>query len=206
VRPERSDRSDTAEVVPAKPEQAVAVSELIATAFVPLPPTVWLVADPAERQRRLAAQFLLLVEHAFDYGHVEVTTDLSAAAVWFHQEGAEPPPPPDYDERLATAAGPHLARFQTLDEAFAAHHPHEDHHHLAFLAVQADQQSQGVGSVLLRHHHDRLDRAGIPAYLEASSTRARDLYLRHGYRLRGEPFFLPDGPPFWPMWREPGGG
>jgi hypothetical protein len=50
-----------------------------------------------------------------------------------------------------------------------------------------------------------LDDSGRPAYLEASSPRARDLYLRHGYLPRpGTPFHLPDGgPPMWPMWREP---
>lgn len=192
------------EILRAEPEHAEAVSALVAEAFLPLAPTTWLVPDPAERRRRLEANFLILVEHAFTYGHVELAGDHSAAAVWFHQEGdTEVPPPPGYDERLATAAGPHLARFQALDDAFAAHHPHGRHHHLAFLAVREDRQGNRLGSNLLRSHHRRLDRAGIPAYLEASSTRARDLYLRHGYRLHGEPFHLPDGPPFWPMWREP---
>jgi hypothetical protein len=46
----------------------------------------------------------------------------------------------------------------------------------------------------------------VPAYLEASSPRARDLYLRHGYTLRPDaPFRLPGGPPLWGMWREPAG-
>jgi GNAT superfamily N-acetyltransferase len=198
--------TSTPEVVGAKPGQAGAVGTLIAHAFVELPPTRWLVADGAERRRRLAAQFVILVEHAFNVGHVEVTSDRNAAAVWFHNDGDEPPPPPDYDRRLAAAAGPHLPRFQALDDAFAAHHPHEPHHHLAFLAVLPGRQSRGLGSLLLSHHHQRLDEAGIPAYLEASTTRSRDLYLRHGYRPRGDPFHLPeDGPPFWPMWREPGG-
>ena len=44
----------------------------------------------------------------------------------------------------------------------------------------------------------------MPAYLEASSPRSRDLYAQHGY-LAGEPFRVPDGTPFWPMWREPVG-
>jgi hypothetical protein len=47
-------------------------------------------------------------------------------------------------------------------------------------------------------------RDGTPAYLEASSPRARDLYLRHGYAMRrGSAFRLPEGPLLWPMWREP---
>ncbi|MFL6144372.1 MAG: GNAT family N-acetyltransferase [Labedaea sp.] len=192
------------EIVRADPEQAGLVAELIAEAFVPLPPTVWLIADPEERRRRLAAHFVILVEHAFRHGHVELTGEHTAAAVWFHHDGeAELPPPPAYDARLAAAAGPHLDRFVALDDAFAAHHPHGVHHHLAFLAVRPEHQNQSIGSRLMAAHHERLDRTGTPAYLEASSAEARDLYLRHGYRLRGEPFHLPDGPPFWPMWRAP---
>jgi GNAT superfamily N-acetyltransferase len=194
------------QIVRAAPGQAESVAALIALAFMDLPPTIWLVADEVERRLRLEANFLIFVEHAFTHGHVELSEDHTAAAVWFHQDGdREIPPPPSYEDRLAASAGPHLDRFRALDEAFAEHHPHEPHHHLAFLAVQPDRQSRGVGSALLDAHHRRLDEAGVPAYLEASTTRSRDLYLRHGYRLMGEPFYLPDGPPFWPMWRKPRG-
>lgn len=192
------------QIIRAEPDQAGLVAELIAEAFVPIPPAVWLVADPEERRHRLAANFVILVEHAFRHGHVELTGDQTAAAVWFHHDdGAQLPPPQDYDARLAAAAGPHLDRFTAIDDAFAAHHPHGVHHHLGFLAVRPEHQHQGIGSLLMAAHHERLDRTGTPSYLEASSTGARDLYLRHGYRLLAEPFQLPDGPPFWPMWRDP---
>ena len=39
-----------------------------------------------------------------------------------------------------------------------------------------------------------------PPYPEATDPRNRDLYARHGYQVR-EPFALPDGALFWPMWR-----
>ena len=51
-----------------------------------------------------------------------------------------------------------------------------------------------------------LDAASRAAFLEASSPRARDLYLAHGYvPMADAPYDLPDGgPPMWPMWRQPG--
>jgi hypothetical protein len=55
---------------------------------------------------------------------------------------------------------------------------------------------------LLDRHHARLDQAGLPAYLEANHPRNRDLYARHGYRVRSV-IELPDGPPLWTMWRSP---
>lgn len=180
------------------------VSALIATAFHELPATRWLVPDAEERPRRLKADFRIFVEYAFEHGHVEVTEDGAGAAVWVHHNGSPLPPPPDYDERLIFVTGPHVRRFRILDELFDANHPHDVvHHHLAFLAVDPSRQNEGIGSRLMDEHHRRLDSAGTGAYLEASSPEARALYLRHGYRDRGEPFYLPDGPPFWPMWRDP---
>jgi GNAT superfamily N-acetyltransferase len=191
-------------VVRADVSQAERVSALIASAFHLLPATRWLVPDDAERPRRLKGNFRIFVEYAFEHGHVEVAEDGSGAAIWVHHNGSPLPPPPDYDERLIFVTGPHLKRFRILDELFDANHPHDVvHHHLAFLAVQPDRQGEGIGGHLMEQHHRRLDAAGVGAYLEASSPEARALYLRHGYIDRGEPFYLPDGPPFWPMWRDP---
>ena len=160
--------------------------------------------EPAERRRVLAADFELLLEPALAHGTVHVTADRSAVAVWLPQgTGPAVPPPADYPARLAAACGAWTTRFETLDELFETNHPDRPHHHLAFLAVAPGQQGAGLGSALLRHHHDWLDRSGLPAYLEASSVGSRELYARHGYRT-GEPFRVPDGTPFWPMWREPG--
>ncbi|WP_405095363.1 GNAT family N-acetyltransferase [Micromonospora sp. NBC_01412] len=180
------------------------VAERIARAFLVLPATHWLVPDDSEREAVLADNFEILVGHAMAHGHVYATADRAAVAVWFPQVGDEVPPPADYDTRLAAACGEWVERFRHLDVLFAASHPHAGHHHLAFLAVAPDRQGQGLGSALLRHHHARLDADGVPGYLEASSEIGRDLYARHGYRAR-EIFRLPDGTPFYPMWREPAG-
>ncbi|WP_320069643.1 GNAT family N-acetyltransferase [Micromonospora sp. RTGN7] len=179
-------------------------AERIAEAFLVLKATHWLVPEAAEREAVLADDFEILVGHAMAHGQVHATADRAAVAVWFPQRGEEVPPPADYDTRLTAACGKWTERFRHLDELFADHHPHADHHHLAFLAVTPDRQGQGLGSALLRHHHAWLDANGIPGYLEASSETGRDLYARHGYRSR-EVFRLPDGTPFYPMWREPAG-
>jgi GNAT superfamily N-acetyltransferase len=112
------------------------------------------------------------------------------------------PPPDDYERRLKEVAGDAFDRACRLDAALEAGHPVQPHHYLAFLAVRPDQQGRGVGSALLDRHHARLDAAGLPAYLEANALRNRDLYLRHGYRVRSV-IELPDGPLLWTMWRSP---
>ena len=124
--------------------------------------------------------------------------------MWFPQHTGPTPPPQDYDTRLAAACGRATARFQVLDERFEDTHPHEfPHHYLAYLATQPGRQSRGLGTTLLTLHHRHVDERGEPAFLHASCARTRDFYTRHGYEPLGEPFHLPDGPPMWPMWREP---
>lgn len=185
------------------PERTQLVAERVAAAFLVLDASRWLVPDAGKREVVLAGQFEIVVDHAMRHGLVFGTTDLTGVAVWLPSIGANPaPPPPDYDSRLAAACGEWRDRFAHLDELFAANHPQPDHHHLAFLAVQPDRQGQGVGSALLRHHHAWLDAKRMPGYLEASSELGVELYAKHGYQVR-EPFRLPDGTPFWPMWREP---
>lgn len=181
--------------------EAVAIADRIAESFLELPPTAWLVPEPADRRQVLRDDFRILVEHAYDAGEIHVLDDLSAVAVWYFVDD-DFPPPADYERRLAEACGPYTERFAYLDKLFEANHPHQPHHHLALLAVRPDVQGIGLGTALLAHHHARLDGDGTPGYLEASSTASRDLYARHGYQV-GEPFTLPDGAPFWPMWREP---
>jgi GNAT superfamily N-acetyltransferase len=180
------------------------VAELIGAAFQPLQVACWLVPDPDRRAAILPANFRIFVDHAVAHGEVHVTFDRSAAAVWFPRDGLQPPPEPHaYQQRLVAACGEATERFQLLDELFDQHHPIEPHHHLAFLAVRPDRQRRGLGTALLAYHHTRLDTMGMAAYLEASSAEARNLYLRHGYRVKLAPFRFPDGTPMWPMSRPP---
>jgi ribosomal protein S18 acetylase RimI-like enzyme len=179
------------------------IAELIGAEFQHLDASRWLVPDPEQRARILPRNFAIYIEHALVHGEVHVTPDRSAAAVWVPRGWAPLPPPNDYDDRLADACGEWTDRFRQLDELFDKHTPAAAHHHLAFIAVRRDRQRSGVGSALLRHHHDRLDRDGVAAFLEASSPGARALYRRHGYVDLGEPYPVGDGSLFWPMWREP---
>jgi GNAT superfamily N-acetyltransferase len=195
-----------AAVILAEPADADVLSRLIAEAFFPLPPSRWLIGDPAARRQIFPGYFRLYLEHALAHGITYTTTDHAAAALWLPTTASPADPPAGYDARLAAATGPWASRFRGFDAALDRHHPAgTPHHHLALLAVHPDRQGQGTGTLLLRAHHATLDRDGIPAYLEAADQRTRQLYLRHGYApWPGAPFHLPDGgPPLWPMWRDP---
>lgn len=197
------------EIRRATAKDATPVAELIADAFFILDATAWLVSDPQERARVLPADFEIYVDHALTHGEIHLVDnagELTAAAVWFPQLTGPIPEPDNYEEQLVAACGTYTDRFRTLDQLFEDNHPRTyPHHHLAYLATRPDQQGHGLGAALLRHHHRQLDHYGTPAFLQASSEQARKLYERHGYECLGDPFYLPDGPPFWGMWRESAG-
>lgn len=176
------------------------VAGLLAEAFVDAPTAVWLVEDPVERVAAVEGQFAMLVEHAVAHGGV-VTAGDDGAVVWFDRTKEEPPIP-DYDARLREACGKHYDGFAELDRVMDEHHPAEPHNYVALVGVRADARGRGIARDMLRAHHERLDAAGTPAYLEAVSPETADLYASLGYRRHGEPFRIGEGgPPLYPMWR-----
>jgi GNAT superfamily N-acetyltransferase len=188
------------------PVDTTEIIELVATAMQDGPVAEWLQPDAEVRRVEAPRYFEIFVEHAARCGEVYATADavtgkLSGVALWFPLTSLIPSPQ-DYERRLKEVAGDAFERACQLDTALDANHPLEPHHYLAFLAVRPSSQGRGIGSALLDRHHARLDQAGLPSYLEANHPRNRDLYLRHGYRVRSV-IELPDGPPLWTMWRSP---
>jgi ribosomal protein S18 acetylase RimI-like enzyme len=196
----------TANIRTARPGDVLDIATLLAEAFLHGDLAPWLIGNPTTRARVYRPYFLLLAEQALDHGHIDLTSDATAAAVWYPIAGGPPPAARDYDSRLAEITGRYLPRFAALDAAMHRHHPYLTwHHYLAFLAVHPDHQRRGFGSALLTHHHNILDAHGTPAYLEATGDRNARLYARHGYRPRPAYRISGDGPTLIPMWRPPAG-
>jgi len=100
-------------------------------------------------------------------------------------------------------AGSAIVGVRGLDAPPEVRHPLDPHHFLVLLAVHPDGQNRGIGSTAPeRHHHARLDRAGLPAILEANDSRHRDSRRRH--RTERRPVIpFPEGSPRRPIGRAP---
>jgi ribosomal protein S18 acetylase RimI-like enzyme len=189
-------------VVRADADDLDILSLVIAEAFADLPPSRWLIPLAAARREIFPGYFRLTVEQALACGVVHTTPGRTAAALWLPGGAGVAGPAVGYDERLAATTKPWTARFETFDAALKRRHPAGPHRYLAILAVRPDRQRRGTGTALLRAGHEILDRGpGASVYLEASSPRARLLYLAHGYADYGPPVELPGGPPMYPMMR-----
>jgi GNAT superfamily N-acetyltransferase len=93
--------------------------------------------------------------------------------------------------------------FEILERMGEAH-IEEPHWYLAILGVEPAVQGQGVGSHLLRHCLEKIDRAGMPAYLESSNARNVPFYQRHGFDVMQE-IQVGSAPPVTTMRRDAGG-
>ncbi|MDG9716588.1 GNAT family N-acetyltransferase [Streptomyces sp. DH24] len=189
------------------------VVRLLDEAFQSDPVSSW-VFPGAEYRRathhRLMAAF---TDVAFEDGHIDVTEDGSACALWLfvpaegeHADGPEQTGEQDDDEfaQMREAVDPDNERVELIGRLTADIHPSgRAHQYLWMIGVRPDRQGEGLGTALIGSVLDRCDREGLPAYLEASSARSKVLYERLGFEVIGTALRLPDGPLMWPMWREP---
>ncbi|MEU6247617.1 GNAT family N-acetyltransferase [Glycomyces sp. NPDC047010] len=175
---------------------ADAVTAVLTSAFGADALAAWLFPDPERRPAYQDGFYRSFIAHP--QAECALAADGAGAAVWIRLAAGEPL----HAETAGPTAGP-LARLAAVGAALDARHPLDrDHLYLPLMGVAAGRQGQGIGSALLREGLARADRAGLPAYLEASSPQSRALYLRHGFADLGLPVRVEDSPEIQPMWRE----
>jgi ribosomal protein S18 acetylase RimI-like enzyme len=96
--------------------------------------------------------------------------------------------------RTAARVGKWISKWAERD-------PDEPHVHLGPLAVDADLQGQGIGTLIMQEHCRRLDTAGETGYLETDKPENVRFYERFGFEVTGQEPVL--DVPNWFMRREP---
>jgi ribosomal protein S18 acetylase RimI-like enzyme len=183
-----------------------ALAQALARAFYDDPVFQWLVPDDADRLRRSERGFELYLRKVYmPHDECYTTDDVVGGALW------EPPDTwqmgPLAQLRLLpsmlAAMGRRLPQLLRAIGALEANHPTKPHYYLPFVGVSPESQGRGTGTALMRPILDRCDAEGVPAYLEATTTRNRACYQRQGFEVTEEFHFPKGGPPSWRMWREP---
>jgi GNAT superfamily N-acetyltransferase len=181
------------------------VADALALAFLDDPVMAWVLGPKidAPRLRRMFKSML----GAWYLQHEETWTttgDVAGAAIWA--------PPGKWRVGVAESIrmaptmmrllGRRLRRATSAMTIIERHHLKEPHYYLAVLGTQPSRQGKGFGSAMLQPVLDRCDAEGALAYLESSKESNIPFYQRHGFVVQ-ETLTLPDGPPLWPMIREP---
>jgi GNAT superfamily N-acetyltransferase len=160
---------------------------------------MWCIDDGTRRRQLLPGFFGAVAKSYLAYDETYAVDEGVSTAVWA-------PPGAEDDEELPAALGELVEEYaERMFEVLGLmeeKHPVEPHYYLFLLGTRPEWQSRGLGSALMAPVLETCDRDGIPAYLEATSERNKQLYLRHGFEVTDE-IRLPDGPTMWPMWRPP---
>lgn len=196
------------EIRPARIGELDGIAGAMARAFADDPALGFLLGE-ARRLERLERFFeaeLRVV--AFPHEIVWTTDSLVGGAIWARPGHWRVP------VSASIAEGPAMVRvfgsrlglaLWTRLRMERLHPKQPESYYLAAIGIAPEGQGRGVGSALMEPMLERIDAEGAPAYLEASTTRSRGLYARHGFVQTGEIRLPRGGPAIWPMWREPAG-
>lgn len=180
------------------------VVRILEEAFHHDPVSSWVFPDE-EHRRAVHGRFLgVFADVTLEGGRIDLLEDGTAAALWLSVPAGVPDEEDDTPALMRETADPDNERAELVGRLTGAVHPHDRaHEYLLMIGVSPERQGEGIGEALMRGVLERCDREGTPAYLEASSERSRGLYERLGFAFMGRTVDLPQGPPMWPMWREP---
>jgi ribosomal protein S18 acetylase RimI-like enzyme len=196
--------ADTVSPAALRPRKAAAgdlpdVTNTLAHAFYDDPVIAWWIDDRSRRRRLLPGFFGAIAESYLAYDETYFVDEGASAAVW------APPGARDDEELPALLGGvveEYAERLFEILGLMEEKHPVEPHYYLFLLGTRPERQGRGLGSSLMAPVLQMCDRDRVPAYLEATSERNKQLYLRHGFEVTDE-IPLPSGPTMWPMWRSP---
>lgn len=184
---------------------AGSLSAALAAAFQDDPVFRWIAPDDNRRAVMNRAFFDLVVDVLAPHDDAWTTSGSPiGAALWVPY--GDPVMSEERGERflaeLVELCGPYAGRMTEVVALLDDHHPYEPHEYLWFLGVVPGAQGRGIGSALMAPVLERADRAGVPAYLEATSPGSKALYERHGFTATA-PLTTAGAPPIWPMRRPP---
>jgi GNAT superfamily N-acetyltransferase len=186
------------------PADTATLTNVLARAFFEDPIMRWAIPSDERRARIDRPLFEAFVRAYQRLNESYIAANGAGAALWA-PPGTQAVPDDEaeaFGAQIEEIAGKDAPRLFELMALMDEHHPHAPVYYLQLLGVDPDAQGRGIGSALLDAVLTRADRDGVPSYLEATSERNAKLYEKHGF-IATETLTLPDGPPLYPMWREP---
>ncbi|MFP7365751.1 GNAT family N-acetyltransferase [Corynebacterium callunae] len=194
-------------IIPATVAHYPKIVDILVDAFAADPAFLRMIPQPDPDNEKLRALFTLELKKQYAVaGHVDLALndegEALGVALWDFYEGR-----PQAAESLAALPdlwnifGRGTAQVIKTEMHSSTFHPNFPHWYLYTLATPESARGQGIGTALLNYGFDRAGNSGI--YLEATSTRAAQLYQRLGFVSMG---YIPtrDGShPELAMWKPP---
>ncbi|ANE04050.1 GNAT family N-acetyltransferase [Corynebacterium crudilactis] len=194
-------------VFPASTADHSTIIDILVEAFAQDPAFLRALPQPDPGSQRLRALFQLQIEKQYAVaGNIDIARneedEIVGVALWDRPDGKHSA----LDQasilpQLVSIFGVKAAQIVLNELNSARFHPRFSHWYLYTIATAASARGTGVGSALLNHG---IDRAGEEAiYLEATSTRAAQLYNRLGFVPLGYIPAKDSGTQELAMWKPP---
>jgi len=176
---------------------------ILHTCFSTDPAFSWFADDPAERYKLIGDFLVAYMKLGLEQGTVHLAespeTGIVGVSIWRPHDAEDE----ESDNELIRLAGSNVNRLLMQIEAVSKNYPPlTPYEVLMATVVHPSAQGRGIGSMLISHRLEELDRIEMPTYLEATTRRsAGGLYERFGYQPVGEPMRFLYGVEVFPMWR-----
>lgn len=160
----------------------------------------WFAPDPDLYVRHGCDLMNAFGGNSFNNGTAYASANYEGVSFWL-------PPGVKTDEELAHESISQIVPAELLETVWSIfgemgnYHPKEDCWYLPLIGVDPARQGQGLGSALLKHALEIIDRNSLPAFLESSNPRNISLYERYGFEVVGR-IQIGSSPPVHPMIRE----
>jgi len=181
------------------------MTSLVAAAFANDPAWTFFFGD---EYHQLAEVFAgALFDGRVGSGHVWVSQELTAVAMWDPPDGAtlSTLEMEELWNPVLTRAGPAASqRMSDYGQALGAVRPSTPYWYLGVLATQPDRQGQGLATAVMAPVVGDADRDGLDCCLETSTVPNRLFYERRGF-TDSTLVEIPAGPPTWWLRRAPSG-
>lgn len=173
-----------------------AITDCMVASFISDPTARFSYPEPAHYLSAFKDFSHIFFEGAVKHGTAWKIAGSAGAIAWF-------PPGESIDEEAMvehmekTCHPDNLEDLMTAMGSFESYHPHEPHWYLAMIGVDPFAQGQGLGFKLIEYTLERIDKEGLPTYLESSNPQNVSLYERLGFKaldklyLGGKPTMTP---------------
>ena len=160
----------------------------------------WVVGKDSDRHKVVTDYYKVYLNAGGCQAYIAETSanEIIGASVWLpHNVDAR-----IYDD-IDKATGKYASQFRAVaDKSHLSEPPMAPFYQLVAIVVDKNIQKRGLGSALLKHQLDKLDKAGISTYLEASSPyRGSGLYSNFNYVPVGEHMVFAENAFLYPLWR-----
>jgi ribosomal protein S18 acetylase RimI-like enzyme len=190
------------QIVIATPAEQEAVIGTLTLAFSADPVMRWFWPEPDVYQRCFPRFVVAVAGGAFSEGTALCVDHGRGVALWLPPRHRGPDDEALTELMLESVEAGQLPDLAAFADMVQTHHIQTDHWYLPMTGVDPFVQGRGLGSRLLQHALAICDGAGLPAYLEASTTRSHALYARAGFKDVGR-IQVGGSPVVWAMLREP---